>query len=62
VLRGLPSGILVMNVQSFSMPIAAYNNPRPTGPTAQSLGVGHLPHLRLPNDAIFSMLFGAASC
>lgn len=63
VLRGFALlGILVMNVQSFSMPLAAYMNPRAYGDLT---GLNHAIWLigRLFFDmkfiTIFSMLFGA---
>jgi len=63
VLRGFVLlGILVMNIQSFSMPIAAYPNPTAYGDlTGANLWVWIVSHLFFDQKfmAIFSMLFGA---
>ena len=66
VLRGFALlGILVMNIQLFSMPIAAYANPTAWGDlTGLNLGVWTLSHL-LANQkflTLFSLLFGAGIC
>jgi len=66
VLRGFAVlGILVMNVQMFSMPEAAYLNPTRWGDLAGiNLATWFLSHL-LANTkfiSIFSMLFGAGIC
>jgi uncharacterized protein len=55
-------GILVMNVQSFAMPMAAYVNPTVWGNlTGADYAVWYLSHLLTEQKmmAIFSMLFGA---
>lgn len=63
VLRGFALlGILVMNVQSFSMPAAAYMNPTAYGDlSGANLGVWMLSHLFTDQKfmTIFSALFGA---
>lgn len=63
VLRGFAVlGILTMNIGSFSMPSAAYQNPRVWGDlTGLNGGVWRLTHILgdLKFMAIFSMLFGA---
>jgi len=63
VLRGLAVlGILVMNIQAFSMPIAAYTNPTVWGDlTGVNYAVWLLGHLLADQKfmALFSVLFGA---
>jgi uncharacterized protein len=63
VLRGFAVlGILVMNVQSFSMPSAAYSNPTAYGDlSGANLWVWVLSHVLAAQKmiTIFSMLFGA---
>lgn len=63
VLRGFVLlGILVMNIQSFSMPLAAYMNPTAYGDlTGANLWVWGISHLFFDQKfiTIFSMLFGA---
>ena len=63
VLRGFVLlGILVMNIQSFSMPMAAYMNPTVYGDlTGANYWVWLLSHLLFDQKfmTIFSMLFGA---
>lgn len=63
VLRGFVLlGILVMNIQSFAMPIAAYMNPTAYGDlTGANLWVWIVSHLFFDQKfmTIFSMLFGA---
>jgi uncharacterized protein len=63
VLRGFSLlGILVMNIQSFSMPDAAYENPTAYGDlTGANFWVWFLSHLFTDQKfvSIFSMLFGA---
>ena len=63
VLRGFVLlGILVMNIQSFSMPMAAYPNPTAYGDlTGANLWVWILSHLFFDQKfmTIFAMLFGA---
>jgi len=63
VLRGFAVlGILVMNVQSFSMPIAAYSNPPAYGDlTGANLWTWVVAHVFVSQKmiTIFSMLFGA---
>jgi uncharacterized protein len=63
VLRGFVLlGILVMNIQSFSMPMAAYPNPTAYGDlTGANLWVWMISHLFFDQKfiTIFSMLFGA---
>ena len=63
VLRGVAMlGILVMNIQSFSMPDAAYLNPTAYGDlTGANLWVWILSHLLTDEKmfGLFSMLFGA---
>ena len=63
VLRGFVLlGILVMNIQSFSMPIAAYANPTAYGDlTGANLWVWIVSHVFFDQKfmTIFSMLFGA---
>ena len=66
VLRGFAVlGILVMNIQAFSMPEAAYLNPTMWGDlTGINLAVWHFSHLLADTKfiTIFSMLFGAGVC
>jgi len=63
VLRGFALlGILVMNIQSFSMPGAAYMNPTAYGDlSGANYTVWHFSHLLVDMKfmAMFSMLFGA---
>lgn len=63
VLRGFVLlGILVMNIQSFSMPMSAYVNPTSYGDlTGANLWVWMVSHLLFDQKfiTIFSMLFGA---
>lgn len=63
ILRGVAVlGILVMNIQSFSMPSAAYINPTAYGDlSGMNLWVWILSHLLASQKfmSIFSMLFGA---
>lgn len=63
VLRGLAVlGILVLNIQAFSMPIAAYTNPTVWGDlTGVNYAVWLLGHLLADQKfmALFSVLFGA---
>ncbi|MEX1033902.1 MAG: DUF418 domain-containing protein [Cellvibrionaceae bacterium] len=63
VLRGLAVlGILVMNIQAFSMPMASYVNPSAWGSLEGINGVvWYLSHLLADQKmmALFSMLFGA---
>ena len=63
VLRGFVLlGILVMNIQSFSMPMSAYMNPTSYGDfTGANLWVWGVSHLFFDQKfiTIFSMLFGA---
>jgi len=66
VLRGVAIlGILVMNVQSFAMPFAAYSNPHGWGgePTAVDLLVWAFAHLFAEQKfmTLFSILFGAGA-
>ena len=66
VLRGFAVlGILVMNIQSFSMPEAAYFNPTVWGDlTGINLVVWYVSHLFADTKfiSIFSILFGAGVC
>ena len=66
VLRGFALlGILVMNVQSFSMPTAAYVNPTAWGDlTGINLAVWLASHVLADQKfmTLFSMLFGAGVC
>ncbi len=66
VLRGFALlGILVMNVQSFSMPGAAYMNPTAWGDLAgANLAAWLLSHVLADQKflTLFSMLFGAGVC
>lgn len=64
VIRGFAVlGILVMNIQSFSMPSAAYLNPAAygdlTGPNFIVWLVSHF-HADYKFMSLFSMLFGAS--
>lgn len=63
VLRGFALlGILVMNIQSFSMPMAAYGNPTAFGDlTGINLRVWQMGHIFFDTKfmSLFSMLFGA---
>src|SRR5687768_12057786 len=63
VLRGFVLlGILVMNIQSFAMPIAAYANPTAYGDlTGANLRIWIVSHVFFDQKfmAVFSMLFGA---
>jgi len=63
ILRGVAVlGILVMNIQSFSMPAAAYINPTAYGDlTGLNKGIWIMSHLLASQKfmSIFSMLFGA---
>src|SRR5688572_2661431 len=63
VLRGFVLlGILVMNIQSFSMPMAAYPNPTAYGDlTGANYWVWVISHLLFDQKfmTIFAMLFGA---
>jgi uncharacterized protein len=63
VLRGFALlGILVMNIQSFAMPVAAYSNPRAYGDlTGANYAVWLLSHVLADQKfmTIFSMLFGS---
>ena len=63
VLRGFALlGILIMNIQAFAMPMAAYTNPTAWGDlTGANFAVWLLSHLLADEKmmAIFSMLFGA---
>jgi uncharacterized protein len=63
VLRGFAVlGILVMNVQMFSMPYAAYFNPLALGPpSSRDLAVWSIAHVLADQKfmTIFSLLFGA---
>ena len=66
VLRGFALlGILVMNVQIFSMPSAAYQNPTAFGDLSGiNLGVWAFAHVFFSQKflTLFSMLFGAGVC
>lgn len=66
LLRGIAVlGILVMNVQTFSMPEAAYLNPTMWGDLGGiNLATWHLSHLLADTKfiAVFSILFGAGVC
>ena len=66
VLRGFALlGILVMNIQLFSMPIAAYGNPTVWGDLSGiNLGIWTLSHLFASQKflTLFSLLFGAGIC
>lgn len=66
VLRGFALlGILVMNIQIFSMPEAAYQNPTAFGDlTGINLGVWTFAHVFFSQKflSLFSMLFGAGVC
>ena len=66
VLRGFALlGILVMNIQLFSMPSAAYQNPAAFGDlTGINLGVWTFSHVFFSQKflTLFSMLFGAGVC
>ena len=66
VLRGFALlGILVMNIQLFAMPEAAYQNPAAFGDlTGINLGVWTFAHLFFSQKflSLFSMLFGAGVC
>ncbi len=66
VLRGFALlGILVMNIQLFSMPAAAYQNPTAFGDlTGINLGVWTFAHVFFSQKflSLFSMLFGAGVC
>lgn len=66
VLRGFALlGILVMNIQLFAMPIAAYENPTTWGDlTGINLGVWTLSHVFFSQKflTLFSLLFGAGIC
>ena len=66
VLRGFAVlGILIINIQTFSMPEAAYLNPTLWGDlTGINLATWHLSHLLADTKfiTIFSMLFGAGIC
>ncbi len=66
VLRGFAlMGILIMNVQAFSMPSAAYTNPSAYGDlTGLNRAVWIASHLIADQKlmSIFSMLFGAGVC
>jgi len=66
VLRGFALlGILVMNIQIFSMPAAAYQNPTAWGDLAGiNLGVWAFAHVFFSQKflTLFSMLFGAGVC
>ena len=66
VLRGFALlGILVMNIQLFSMPSAAYQNPAAFGDlTGINLGVWTFAHVFFSQKflTLFSMLFGAGVC
>lgn len=63
VLRGFAVlGILVMNIQSFSMPFAAYFNPMALGtPSASDFAIWSLSHVFADQKfmTMFSLLFGA---
>ena len=66
VLRGFALlGILVMNIQLFAMPEAAYQNPTAFGDlTGINLGAWAFAHLFFSQKflSLFSMLFGAGVC
>ena len=66
VLRGFALlGILVMNIQVFAMPIAAYGNPTAWGDlTGVNLGVWTFAHVFFSQKfvTLFSLLFGAGVC
>ena len=66
VLRGFALlGILVMNIQLFAMPSAAYQNPTAWGDlTGINLGVWTFAHVFFSQKflTLFSMLFGAGVC
>ena len=66
VLRGFALlGILVMNIQIFSMPAAAYQNPTAFGDlTGINLGVWAFAYVFFSQKflSLFSMLFGAGVC
>ena len=66
VLRGFALlGILVMNIQLFAMPSAAYQNPTAFGDLAGiNLGVWAFAHVFFSQKflTLFSMLFGAGVC
>ena len=66
VLRGFALlGILVMNIQLFAMPAAAYQNPAAFGDlTGINLGVWAFAHVFFSQKflSLFSMLFGAGVC
>ena len=66
VLRGFALlGILVMNIQLFAMPSAAYQNPMAFGDlTGINLGVWAFAHVFFSQKflTLFSMLFGAGVC
>ena len=66
MLRGFALlGILVMNIQLFAMPIAAYGNPTAWGDLSGiNLGVWTLSHLLASQKflTLFSLLFGAGIC
>ena len=63
VLRGFAVlGILVMNIQLFAMPMAAYFNPYALGePTTRDLAIWSVSHILADQKfmTIFSLLFGA---
>ena len=66
VLRGFAVlGILVMNIQSFAMPLAAYTNPAAYGDlTGANLFTWIASHLLVDQKfmTLFSLLFGAGIC
>ncbi len=66
VLRGFALlGILVMNIQIFSMPVAAYQNPTAWGDfSGINLGAWTFSHLFFAQKfvTLFSILFGAGIC
>jgi len=66
VLRGIAlCGILLMNIQSFSMPLSAYSNPSSYGDlSGANYWAWLLTHIFADQKfmSIFSMLFGVGVC